>query len=235
MSLMAWSLTNAQHAQDRDHFLALDKDHDGAISLEELKEALGRTDADETEIHRVFDLLSQGHEDKIHYSDFLAAMVSTHLEVDDHLVQVAFTKFDRRGTGLVGCQDLKTILGSSFDGSEIVALIGEADQDNDLKIDLEEFRKYIRSSRTQLLNQPHFPPSKSSLAPTNSEGSKESVRTPTRNPVLLGNQHSLFAANAGAQKGLQQEPPFAVNLGSPKVQVVEVCSKTPPPACCIVQ
>merc|ERR1711924_474718 len=108
-------------------------------------------------------------------------------------------------------------------------------QDNDSKIDLKEFQKYIYSSRTSLLDEPHSVPTKSSLVPTNSNASRASGQISAAYPVLLGNQKSSFAANVGATKGPQQGPRFADGAGALEVHVAETYDKKLPPACCVVQ
>lgn len=148
---MAWSLTNKHHAQVRDHFLALDKNHDGAISLDELREAMGKNGCEsEGEVCQVFDMLRSGHEVEIHYSDFLAAMVCSHLELDEGILQVTFKKFDSHGSGFIAPQDLKDVLGESIDGADVEALIGEGDVRGDGRLDYDEFAAYVRSSRARL-------------------------------------------------------------------------------------
>jgi Ca2+-binding EF-hand superfamily protein len=226
MSMMAWSLTNQHHAQVRDHFLALNKSHDGAVSLEELKAALAGRNCEESEVFQIFDLLSHGHEDKIHYSDFLAAMVSTHLDVDDHLLQVTFKKFDRRASGFISSQDLRSILGSSFYGDDIEALIREADSDGDGKLSYEEFQKYLGSTRKQLIAQQT---QQEKQATDVSMSNSVSGGALSRSPVLLGN------CNGPMQKGPMKDSPFANNIGQHKVQDVSSVTTQKPPACCIVQ
>merc|ERR1711879_829950 len=154
MSVMAWSLTNKQQAEVRDHFLALDRDHDGKISLEELKDAFkknGSASIDD-DIDRAFKVLAQDH-CEIHYSDFLAAMLGSRLELDDYLLRVTFKKFDQQGSSVVKAEDstgldaqaFRSALGSRFEGEGIESLIEEGDLNKDGLLDFAEFEKYVRS------------------------------------------------------------------------------------------
>jgi calcium-dependent protein kinase len=152
MSMMAWSLTNTHHAQVREHFLALDKDNDGVISFEEVQKALKRSGSSGTfSDNSFFDMEQVAYE--IRYSDFLAAMVSSHLDVDDDVLRSTFRKFDTRGCGFVSAGDLRNVLGGSFEGEDVEALLREADAKCDGTLDYEEFAEYIQSSRAILMER----------------------------------------------------------------------------------
>jgi len=153
MSVMAWSATNRHHAQVREHFLALDRNHDGKVSLHELKEAFAKDGCgSDEEINRTFDMLAQDHLD-IHYSDFLAAMLGSHVEVEDDLLHATFRKFDKNGLGSLhgdsspglDAEDLMNILGANFDGADMDMLVYQGDLNGDGKLDFDEFAQYVRS------------------------------------------------------------------------------------------
>jgi calcium-dependent protein kinase len=159
MTMMAWSLTNVHHAKVREHFLALDKNHDGVISFEEVKKAFEITNSDnpaETKISEVIPEMEQAIQSQIceiRYSDFLAAMVSSHLEVDDDVLTSTFRKFDLQARGFVSSGDLRDVLGGSFEGEDVEALLREADSKRDGKLDYEEFVDYIHASRATSISR----------------------------------------------------------------------------------
>merc|ERR1711963_1094809 len=99
---MAWSLTNEQQANFRDHFLVMDKNHDGAVSLAELRSVMvDRYGVPEAEVSALFKVLVEAHDSEIHYSDFLAVMVCSHVKLDNDLLHTAFQKFDTKRRGYV--------------------------------------------------------------------------------------------------------------------------------------
>lgn len=149
MSMMAWSLSNEQCAQVRDHFLHLDKDHDGAISLSELMSFMvDRHHVPEAEVKSIFELFVKNHDQEIHYSDFLAAVVANRIELDHDLLYTTFQKFDVKSSGYITQDDLRDVLGETFEDEHVAELLQEADVlQKDGKIDFREFVAYIRASR----------------------------------------------------------------------------------------
>merc|ERR1712135_236305 len=77
MSVMAWSLTNEERAKVRKAFVDLDLAHEGAIQVADLRSVLKQNfNFDEKEISCIIDALDQNSDQKIYYSEFLAAMMS---------------------------------------------------------------------------------------------------------------------------------------------------------------
>merc|ERR1719183_1663422 len=115
--MMAWSLSNDERSKVRDYFIAMDKSQQGTITLPELKEVLINkfhiTDAETAEI---FHALDTNSDEEIHYSDFLAAMVSTRIAVHDDLLRQAFSKFDIDNSGYITVDNLKQVLGEHHEG-----------------------------------------------------------------------------------------------------------------------
>merc|ERR1712070_671390 len=102
MSMMAWSLTNEQQATVRDHFLMIDSNHDGAVSLPELKAVMvDKYGVPEAEVATVFNMFAETHDREVHYSDFLAAMACDNIELDEDLLHTTFQKFDTKGVGYI--------------------------------------------------------------------------------------------------------------------------------------
>lgn len=140
LSMMAWSLSNKQQAMVRDYFVALDTDHSGTISRAELQDAMeGKFAMPSAEAEAVF---SGFDGEDIKYSDFLAAMISSSIAIDDDILQSAFAHFDIDGSGYIESGELRGILGGQFEGADVEALLSEADYTKDGKIDFQEFSKY---------------------------------------------------------------------------------------------
>lgn len=146
LELVAQSLSNSDTAKVRDEFEALDAEHCGTITIKELRGVLVDTLqlVDEAEAAQVFEALDFNHDQEIYYSDFLAAMVSTQVDLHDELIRSAFKRLDTDGTGFVTTANLKQIVGDDVDGVRVEKLIQEADANKDGRLSFEEFANYIR-------------------------------------------------------------------------------------------
>jgi len=145
MELMAWSLTNEERAEVRQAFLELDKDRSGAISLAEFKTILeDRFHIDCERAQEAFAALDTSHHDEIHYTDFLAAMVSSRIKMHDDLLKATFKRFDTDNTGYISKANLKEVLGETFEGEDIEHLMEEAHA-VDGKISLEDFMSFLKN------------------------------------------------------------------------------------------
>jgi len=154
MSVMAWSLSNEERAKVRDMFIAMDKNKKGTITLYELKEVLTtKFQVADDQIKPIFDALDTSQNDEIHYTEFLAAMVSTRIAMHDELLTQTFQRFDVDNSGYITVDNLRVVLGESFNGAEVEKLIAEGDLTKDGRISYAEFIEYLKggdSSDTQL-------------------------------------------------------------------------------------
>jgi len=150
MEMLAWSLSNDERAKVRDTFLTLDTNQQGTITLGELKSVM--VDklhvTDERETLRVFEALDYNHDQEIHYSDFLAAMVDTQINLNTDLLYAAFRRFDTDGSGFITLSNLKEVLGSRVEGEKVEAFMDDVDQNKDGQISFEEFAAYLRGEES---------------------------------------------------------------------------------------
>jgi len=141
---VAWSLSNAERARVRQHFLAMDQDKHGTLSSLELKCAL-RKYLPDGEATRIFQALDSDQDAEVRYSDFLAAMLSACLPLHDDLLRAAFNRFDADHSGAITADDVRAVLGGdTFEGERVEQLMGEADPDGLGKITCSEFVAYLR-------------------------------------------------------------------------------------------
>jgi len=146
MSVMAWSLTAEDRAQVRDAFIELDTNHTGTITLGEFKKVMqDRFHVEDEQILLAFQALDVSHTEEIHYSDFLAAMVASRIQIHDEVLAQTFRRFDVDSSGYITSDNLKAVLGESFEGAETDKLLQEADFTHDGKISYQEFLTYMKS------------------------------------------------------------------------------------------
>uniref|UniRef100_A0A5B6ZR24 non-specific serine/threonine protein kinase n=1 Tax=Davidia involucrata TaxID=16924 RepID=A0A5B6ZR24_DAVIN len=149
---LATTLGDDELADLRDQFDAIDVDKNGAISLEEMRQALAKDLPWKLKDSRVLEILQaiDGNTDGlVDFTEFVAATVHVH-QLEEHnsekwqqRSQAAFEKFDVDRDGYITPEELKMHTG--LRGS-IVPLLEEADIDKDGKISLSEFRRLLRTA-----------------------------------------------------------------------------------------
>ncbi|WCJ34139.1 Calcium-dependent protein kinase family protein [Euphorbia peplus] len=141
--VIAESLSEEEIAGLREMFKMIDTDNSGQISLEELKNGLGRVgaiDLNDSEIVKLMQAADIDNSGTIDYGEFIAAMLHLNkIDKEDHLF-AAFSYFDKDGSGYITQDELQQAcdqFGLGYD--HLGDLIREVDQDNDGRIDYSEF------------------------------------------------------------------------------------------------
>eukprot|EP00971_Amphidinium_carterae_P017953 353922-Amphidinium_carterae.1 len=130
LSAMAWSLTSEERQNVEEAFMELDVDRCGSIKLWQmqqvpsLSEGSGglprkvlenRFHVDHAEVALIFQAMDPAHQDEIHYSEFLAAMVSTRIQLHDTLLRDTFRRLDTHKTGYITQEDIVEVFGEPFE------------------------------------------------------------------------------------------------------------------------
>jgi Ca2+-binding EF-hand superfamily protein len=143
----------------------------GVITADELRTALVDQGAQEHEVAGVLASIqslrggswsSSDYNDEIRYSEFLAAMVPSKVALNDDLLQSSFRRFDECGSGRIAPEDLRRVVGNSFDGVDVDALMYEVSFVKDRSISYPEFVDLIRGSQKQCPKRPPLTPQRSS-------------------------------------------------------------------------
>lgn len=147
------SLTGQQLAELRDAFSAYDKNGDGRITLQELRQALEELDEAPTdaELRTLMLKADADGNQSIDFAEFLAFMrrrMSQRGAQDE--IRDAFDVFDRNGDGLVSIDELlqvMEILGETMSRQEAEDSLRRADSDGDGQLTYEEFVAFMMSPR----------------------------------------------------------------------------------------
>lgn len=147
MEMMAWSLSNEETSKVRQYFITMDQNKQGTITLHELKQILvEKYNVPDDETRKIFEALDTNNDEEIHYSDFLAAMVSTRIAMHDELLRTAFKRFDKSNTGYITPESLRMVLGETFEGEKVESIMNEADLLQDGRVSYAEFVSYLRGT-----------------------------------------------------------------------------------------
>merc|ERR1712232_1274997 len=135
-------------------FETLDKNHDGVVSLKELKKGLSSVKSTDVpaNLSELMDSLDVNGSRRIDYTEFLAATLDARHHEEEGICWTAFQHFDRDGNGVITRAELDEVLHDedvaalmSSDTSTMVAQsMEEFDIDKDGVIDFEEFMAMMR-------------------------------------------------------------------------------------------
>eukprot|EP00929_Paragymnodinium_shiwhaense_P123110 TRINITY_DN9660_c0_g1_i1.p1 TRINITY_DN9660_c0_g1~~TRINITY_DN9660_c0_g1_i1.p1 ORF type:complete len:590 (+),score=131.20 TRINITY_DN9660_c0_g1_i1:92-1861(+) len=98
-------------------------------------------------IAELFDLLDANGNEKIYYSDFLAATLEARNSLRDEAVRAAFSRLDINANGQVTAENLKAVIGDSFEGVRVEDLVGELELNGRESIGYEEFRRVLKEGK----------------------------------------------------------------------------------------
>lgn len=238
MSLMAWSLSQEERAAVRDKFIELDVKRQGTIKLSELQEVLQKQfDGKDERIKPLLESLSMRRDfelsDEIHYSEFLAAMVSTRIAMHDEHLMATFRRFDADNSGYITRANLREVLGKEFSEEDMSELIQSVDPNNKDKISYPSFVEYLRSGNAResysaaalkLIDQKAGGGTKTStsLASDDDDGPSRVV---TRKVIEVPPAATEPAATEPAAKGTEpaKEAPAPEPKQPPKVDAKSAC------------
>jgi hypothetical protein len=102
--------------------------------------------ASEDDVLSIFQAMDANHDDEIHYSEFLAAMLPTRMTLNDNLLDTTFRHFDTDLSGYITVDNLRDAFGSTFEGEAVERLIGEADPSGSGHISYPDFAAYVRGT-----------------------------------------------------------------------------------------
>ncbi|CAN4114470.1 unnamed protein product [Withania somnifera] len=142
LRVIAESLSEEEIAGLKEMFRMIDSDNSGQITFEELQDGLKRfgSNMKESEIYDLMQAADVDNSGTIDYGEFIAATLHLNkIEREDHIF-AAFSYFDKDGSGFITADELQHACEEFGIGDvRMEEMIREADQDNDGRIDYNEF------------------------------------------------------------------------------------------------
>ncbi|KAF0889591.1 hypothetical protein E2562_028682 [Oryza meyeriana var. granulata] len=151
LRVIAENLSEEEIAGLKEMFKMMDTDNSGQINYEELKAGLERVGANmkESEIYQLMQAADIDNSGTIDYGEFIAATLHLNkVEREDHLY-AAFQYFDKDGSGYITSDELQQACDEfGIEDVRLEDMIGEVDQDNDGRIDYNEFVAMMQKTTT---------------------------------------------------------------------------------------
>jgi len=147
--MMAWSLDTTQQDDLRRQFMELDKNSSGTIKLCDFKETLKQTFLINGEAaEELFDQIDADSNEEIAYSDFLAAALTSRVDMHEDLLRTTFSRFDTNKTGYMTAEGLRQVLGGAASGvaeEDLEELLREVDTKGTGKVSFDQFIAWMKS------------------------------------------------------------------------------------------
>lgn len=149
--MAAMQMTKEQLEELKESFLLFDKNGDGSISKDELKEALrlfGQKPTD-AQVQEMINNADKDGSGTIEFPEFVLLM-GKHLKDKDSEVELksAFNFFDLDGDGYITASELRSVmikLGEKMTDEEIDDIIHEGDKDGDSQLSYQDFLEIMEA------------------------------------------------------------------------------------------
>ncbi|XP_054800234.1 calcium-dependent protein kinase 20-like isoform X2 [Prosopis cineraria] len=147
--VIAESLSEDEIAGLKEMFKMIDTDNSGHITLDELKVGLERVGAflKDSEINQLMQSADTDNSGTIDYGEFIAAMLHENKVQQEDRLYTAFSYFDKDGSGYITRDELQQACQQfGLQDVQLDDIIREVDQDNDGRIDYNEFVAMMQDS-----------------------------------------------------------------------------------------
>lgn len=164
LNMMTTTLSDNEIIQLKKTFESLDLDHNGLLSVNELRQSLisdtNNTPELKQYINNLESIIAAADVDKdgcLNFNELLMTCVQRKLNAKEERLWEAFCRLDLNGDGKISKNELASVLGGSNNDSSVYGdfseLIREVDTDGDGMVDYQEFlNSMLKSSTIERVN-----------------------------------------------------------------------------------
>lgn len=151
LSYLASRVTEDEIKENITMFNMIDKNHDGYITLRELKKGLSDTNMDPKEIETILMSIDTDNNGAINFNEFIAATLDASIYKDYEKLEKAFKFFDKDNDGQIDEKELKeSLAGKDFEHID-TKIFSNALEDNDVNNDGKiNFNEFLRCMSVKL-------------------------------------------------------------------------------------
>ena len=152
LSFIASRIPEEHIEQLRLAFSKMDKNGDGQLTLDELRDGLveiPQIKLNENELIKAINAMDANQNGLVDYSEFIAACLQSHNYLQESHLRGAFQYFDKDNSGSISKEELRICLqGDDFTLTEeqINQLLSGVDANNDGEVDYQEFIEMMRGN-----------------------------------------------------------------------------------------
>lgn len=142
--VMVWSTSNEHGGSVKETFEAMDVSNNGQIDLEEFVAALMElSNLSKDECVKMFRIMDTDGAGSLEFSELAAAMVSSDLVGNRHVLHSCFSMLDVNKSGCIELEDFQEVFGEHFAGVSTEDILFQADRDGDGVVTFHEFLQHM--------------------------------------------------------------------------------------------
>mmetsp|Transcript_115400 Transcript_115400/g.200288 ORF Transcript_115400/g.200288 Transcript_115400/m.200288 type:complete len:632 (+) Transcript_115400:47-1942(+) len=225
-SLLAWMVPSDERAKVSGIFKTIDTDNDGIIRLSDLEYVMADGyNMSTPEVSQILDTLESKCHKEIRYSDFLAAMLYHKYALHEDVLHAGFNKLKGADSGEIGAEELRQVVGDSFEDEAVETLICQADSNNDGLLSYDDFEICVRGKSPLATPRGDLTPSWGSLTLLSPVRQTMRGGIPVTPPAHVHPELGSMSPSSSRSKGGQRpnrQPTLRSLVGSPLMEIDEL-------------
>lgn len=139
LSFIASRLKDDEIHSLKEIFFSLDKNSDGTLTIEEIKEGCKKLNTN-LDLEELFSSIDTDKSGSINYKEFIAATMDKKIYLKNERLYEAFKNFDKDGSGKISVKEISSVIHADHeDFGNIEKVVSKYDLNGDGEIDYEEF------------------------------------------------------------------------------------------------